>query len=102
MAARASRYYGDPLHGSHGVTQGEPFPPRIFNVIVDAIVCHWVGMVVDNEAVYEGLRYSLDDKADLFYVDDRITASTNPVWLQWEFNVIIGLFGRVEIYDNMA
>ena len=28
------------------------------------------------------------------------SSSTNPVWLQWGFNVIIGLFGRVEIQAN--
>ena len=45
MAARDSGYYGDPFQGSRGVTQGDPLSPRIFNVIVDAIVCHWIRLV---------------------------------------------------------
>ena len=53
MAARVSGYYGYPFQGSGGVTQGKPLSPRIFNVIVDSIVCHWVGLVEENNAVPE-------------------------------------------------
>ena len=30
-----------------GVTQGDPLSPTIFNVVVDAVVCHWESLMVD-------------------------------------------------------
>ena len=46
MVAQAVGYYGAPLHGERGVTQGDPLSPAIFNVVVDAVVCHWESLVV--------------------------------------------------------
>ena len=37
------------------MTQGEPLPPTIFNVVVDAVVHHWVTMALD-EAEKRGER----------------------------------------------
>ena len=39
MVARAGGYYGTAFQGASGVTQGDPLPPTIFNVVVDAVVC---------------------------------------------------------------
>ena len=50
MVARAGGYYGTAFKGGRGVTQGDPLSPTIFNVVVDAVVCHWVtGIIVDAE-----------------------------------------------------
>ena len=40
MVARAGRYYGKGFKGGRGVTQGDPLSTTIFNVVVDAVVCH--------------------------------------------------------------
>ena len=40
--ARAGRYYGTEFKGERGVTQGDPLSPTIFNVVVDAVVRHWL------------------------------------------------------------
>ena len=40
MVARAEGYYIAPFDGERGVTQGESLSPTIFNVVVDAVVCH--------------------------------------------------------------
>ena len=40
MVAQAGRYYGTEFWGERGVTQGDPFSPTIFNVVVDAVVQH--------------------------------------------------------------
>ena len=44
MVASASRYYSTPLKGHYGVTQGYPLPTKLFNVLVDAIVRHWMAI----------------------------------------------------------
>ena len=51
MVARAGGYYRTAFKGGRGLTQGNPLSPTIFNVVVDAVVCHWVtGVIADAEA----------------------------------------------------
>ena len=52
MAARAGGYYGAAFKGKRGVTQGDPLSPTIFNVVVDAVVRHWL----------EGLQAAKEEK----------------------------------------
>ena len=47
MAARAGGYYGTGFKGERGMTQVYPLPPTIFNVVVDAVVRHWVTLAVE-------------------------------------------------------
>ena len=46
MVARAGGYYGTGFNGARGVTQGDPLSPTIFNVVMDAVVHHWVTLAV--------------------------------------------------------
>ena len=46
MVARAVSYYGKGFKGWGGVTQGDPLSPTIFNVVVDAVVRHWLTSAV--------------------------------------------------------
>ena len=50
MVAKAGRHFGHLLKGYRGVTQGNSLPPTIFNVVVDAVICHWVTVVTPTEA----------------------------------------------------
>ena len=45
--ARAGGYYRDACKGARGVTQRGQLSPTIFNVMVDAVVRHWVTMALD-------------------------------------------------------
>ena len=47
MVARAGGYYGEVFKGARGVMQGDPLSPTIFNVVVDAVVRHWIDRIVD-------------------------------------------------------
>ena len=86
IVARAGGYYGDAFKGARGVTQGNPLSSTIFNVVVDAVVRHWVTMALD-EADKIGERGKEGrHQAALFYADDSMVASSNPRWLQWSFN----------------
>ena len=50
MVARAGGYYGEAFKGARGVTQVDPLSRTIFNVVVDAVVRHWIdGLVSDTE-----------------------------------------------------
>ena len=39
-------YYGEAFKGSRGVRQGDLLSPTIFNVVVDAVVRHWVTLAL--------------------------------------------------------
>ena len=48
MVARAGGYYGTGFKGARGVTQGGPLSPSIFNMVVDAVVCRWFTLAVED------------------------------------------------------
>ena len=48
MVARIGGYYGTGFKGARGVTQGDSLSPTIFNVLVDAVVCQWVTLAVED------------------------------------------------------
>ena len=80
MAARAGGYYGAAFKGARGVTQGNPLSPTLFNVVVDAVVWHWLA----------GLQAKKEEKdaeggeghfSAVFYADDGMVGATDPKWL---------------------
>ena len=78
MVARAGGYYGTGFKGARGVTQGDPLSPTIFNVVVDAVIRHWVTLAVE-EAEKRGYRGKEGmHQAALFYADDGMVASSDP------------------------
>ena len=42
MLAKDGGYFGRPFKGYQDFMQGETLSPKIFNVIVDAVIRHWV------------------------------------------------------------
>ena len=56
-----------------GVTQGFPLSTTIFDVVVEAVVRHWILFV-------EGGAKDQDRRGDIFsYADDSLVASTDLV-----------------------
>ena len=68
METRERGYYGHPFQGSCGVSQGHTISPWIFNVIVDAILCHCVGTLAKNEDSSEGFEYAVAKNMEFIYM----------------------------------
>ena len=81
MVAWAGSYYEKGFKGERGVTQGDPLSPTIFNVVVDAVVRHWIQLAT-HEAERRGERGREGrHQAALFYADDSMIASPDPRWI---------------------
>ena len=66
MLASIGGYYDPPFKGYRSVTQVYPLSPTIFNVVVDAVIQHWVMVVVATEVGSEVLGVSIQDLAAFF------------------------------------
>ena len=66
------------------------------------MVRHWVTLVV--EEVYKRGERGREGRhqSSLFYTDDGMVVSSNPRWLQWGFNALVGLFDRVGLHTNLG
>ena len=84
------------------MSQGDPLSPIIFNVVVDAVVRHWVTLAVE-EAEMRGERGREGrHQAALFCADDGMVTSFDPRWVQWAFTNLVGLFDRVGLKTNVG
>ena len=103
--------------------------PNIFNVVVKAVIHQWGYLVAegdgsdgrknsssdeasqparqtirvcdDRKRWTEGGHTRLKSQSELFYEDNRMTASTRPVWLQTAFDTLKGLFDWVGLKTNL-
>ena len=72
----------------------------IFNVVMDAVIRHWVLVVVLSEEGTGGLGMNIMDLAAYFYADNVLVASTQPERLERTFDVLTGLFERFVLRKN--
>ena len=82
--------------------QGDPLSPIIFNVVVDAVVPHWVYRVMEEAEARGETGREVRHQAALFYADNGIVASLDPAWLQSAFTALVGLFDRVGLQTNVG
>ena len=66
------------MGGGRGVTQGKPLSPTIFNVVVNAVVRHWVNRVVEEAEAKGETGREGRHQAALLYADDGMVASSQP------------------------
>ena len=67
MVARYGRYYGDSLKVYGGVVQGDSMSLTIFNMVMDALIQHWVAVVAGEEAGPEGFGIAVQTLSILVY-----------------------------------
>ena len=100
LVCRAQGRFGEPFKAKRGVTQGGPVSPKIFNVMVDAIVREWMRQVVGDEAASEGLKDAIRILLAIFYADDGYIASRSKQQLQDALEILVDLFERVGLRTN--
>ena len=83
------------------MTQGDPLSPTLFNVVVDAVVRHWL----------EGQQAEKEEKdaeggeghfSAVFYADDGMVGATDPKWLKGAFSALVAIFDRVGLLTNVG
>ena len=84
------------------MTQGYPLSLNIFNVVVDAVVRHWILLVKGGARGQEEWGREVQHRVAFFYVDEFLIVSTELVWLLGEFDTLTGLFERVRIQKNVG
>ena len=100
MVARDGEYYMTPFKGYRGINKRDPLSPTIFNLVVDAIILHWVKVVDAPEADAEGLVVSIQDSEDYFYANGGLATPTQIESMQREFEILAELFDRVNFRMN--
>ena len=101
MVCRAMGNYGQPFKAGRGVTQGGPLSAKLFNILVDAVVCKLLWLLRE-EGNYEEaeLEELMATFFAIFYVDDAYLASRDAEFLQGTLDIIIRLFEWVGLQTN--
>ena len=97
----AGQYYGAPFKGHQGATQGDTLSPTIFNMVVDAVIHHWVTLVEGEDAGTEVFRQVIQWLAVLFYTENGLLNSPRPARLQEALENLTRLFDRVGFQTNV-
>ena len=72
----------------------------ILNVVVDAVIRHWVVVVAPTKDSMEVLGLSIQELTAYLYADNGLIVSTRPERLQREFDVLTGIFDWVGLRTN--
>ena len=102
MVPRAGEYYGTDFLGELRVTQGDPLSPTVSNVVVDAVVRHWLAVRVEGAEDRGECREEGRHQAALFYAENGMVALLDPRWIQCKFYTLVGLFDRVGLRKNVG
>ena len=102
LVCRANGRFGEPFRAHRGVTQGDPVLPKIFNIMVDAIVREWIRQLVGNEAASEGLKGAIRLLLAIFYADDGYIASRSEEQLQEAIVLLADVFDRVGLRTDLS
>ena len=89
-----------PLRGLRRVTHRDPLSPNILNMVVDAIIKHWVIVVAGEEASPYGFRCDIKWLAMFFYADDGILDSLRLARLQADLGLLAGIFEKLSLHTN--
>ena len=101
MVAKANGYFGPPFKGYHGINQGEPLSPTLFNLVMDAVIHHWVTVVAPTVDGLEVWDLSLGELVSYFYANNGLVVSTQPERRHRAVYALTGIFVWVILRTNM-
>ncbi len=101
MVCRAAGNYGTTFKAGRGVTRGGPLSAKLFNILVDAVVCKWVRQLKE-DGDYEECELAVLTATffAIFYVNDMYLASWNAGFLQHMLTLLVNLFQQVGLRTN--
>ena len=70
VVTKAGNYYGRPFRTGRGLTQGDPFYPTLFNIIVDTVVRETLQEICGPQDAQHGFGWSAGEHNICFYGDD--------------------------------
>ena len=82
--------------------QGNPLSPTIFNVVVDAVVRHWVNGIVEEAEARREMGREGQNQAALFYQTTAWLSRWNPPGSRGAFTALLGIFDRMGLMKNVG
>ena len=74
------------------MTQGDPAPPMIFNIVVDAVVRAVLDEVCSLQEAHNGMGWAVGEKNLIFYTDDERIVGRDHEWVQDSMTVMVAMF----------
>ena len=96
------KFFGRPLRTEIGVTQGDPFSLKIFNIVVYEVVRAGLLEVFGPQESHHRFGWAAGEHNIVFYADNGKTAMSNPIWLQTTLKDMVSIFERVELQTNLG
>ena len=81
---------------------GDLLFPTIFNVVVDAVVWHWVQDMVESAGGQGRCGREGRHQNTVLYADDGMIALSDQGWMQGAFISLVGMFYWVGISTNVV
>ena len=104
VVVRQQGYHGPAFSADRGSTQGGLASPTLFNMVVDAVIRHWLSLVLNGngDIVENGLGHTVADRLSILYADDGLLGARDDEWLQGSLNVLVSLFRRFGLQANVT
>ena len=75
MVAQAGGYFLVPFKGHHGVTQGDPLSPNIFNGVSKVVLHNFISVAIKEEAGPKGFGQAVQRLSAYLYAENSILFS---------------------------
>ena len=85
----------------HGVTQGNPASPMIFNIMVDTVVRAVLVEVCIPQESHFGLGWAAGERNFVLYADDRQIEGREHIWVQDALKVTLAMFQWMGLEINL-
>ena len=96
-----SKHRCAPFKGYHGVTQCNPLSLNLFNIVLYEVIRSWTKIITEEATGIEEFNCAVRKMSSFFYEDESLLASTWLEWIQWEFDVLVGIFFQVVLQKNV-